>query len=376
VQKNLFGLTHPELREFILSLGEPGYRANQLFDWLYSKGASSFDEMSSFSKSLRARLGASATIDHIHLVDAQRSSRDGTTKLLFELSDGKRIESVLIPSEPADDDERGVPKRRRVTLCVSTQVGCPLDCAFCATATMGFERNLTVGEIVDQVFQAQRIAVERPPTSNLSQSNITNLVYMGMGEPLMNYENVMASAEIITPGLGIAPRRITISTAGWADRIKRMANEHRKMKLAVSLHSLDDDVRERLMPVNKKFPVDELVDAIEYYYRKIRRRVTYEYILFDGVNDSEEDLRRLVNLSRRIPSKVNVVPFHSIDFAAPRGWGASLKPTPSEKAERFVEALRAAHVTVMVRSNAGEDIDAACGQLAILSRELREVEYA
>jgi len=236
---------------------------------------------------------------------------------------------------------------------------------------MGFLRNLSAGEIIDQVFQARSIA----------QNRITNIVYMGMGEPLMNYENVMKSVEIITTGMGIAARRITVSTAGWADGIKRMADEGRKVKLAISLHTLDNRLRTQLMPINKKFDLETLTDTVQYYYRKVKQRVTYEYILFDGLNDGDQDLRRLIRLSSVVPCKINIVPFHSIEFtrfsdsagrAHTRGLSASLKPTPLQRAETFIQQLREAHSTVMVRSSAGEDIDAACGQLAILNPAMSE----
>lgn len=367
-KKNVKGLTLKELHEFVVSLDEPAFRARQLFDWLYTKEASSFDEMTSLSKSFRAKLQEIADIESLKLIKAQQSRVDGTTKFLFELSDGKRIESVLIPADPADDDGRK--RSKRLTLCVSTQVGCPLDCAFCATGTMGFLRNLSTGEILDQILQVRSVA----------QKRITNLVYMGMGEPLMNYENVMKSVEIITTSMGIAARRITISTAGWADAIKRMADEGRKVKLAVSLHTLDNRLRSQLMPINKKFNIEKLIDAVQYYYRKTKRRVTYEYILFDGLNDADQDVHRLIKLARLVPCKINIVPFHSIEFASSNGrnGGArpltvTLEPTPPERAEKFIERLREAHITVMVRSSAGEDIDAACGQLAILTPAMSEV---
>ena len=364
-KKNLKGLTLQELQDFVVALGESAFRGKQLFDWLYTREASSFETMTSLSKPFRLKLEQAATIEHLRLVESRQSPVDGTTKLLFELHDGKRIESVLIPSEPADGGE-GMQKRSRLTLCLSTQVGCPLDCAFCATGTMGLVRNLSVGEIIDQIIQARPVAHKR----------ITNLVYMGMGEPLMNYDNVMKSVEISTTGMGIAAQRITISTAGWAERIKQMADEGRKVKLAVSLHTLDDRLRTRLMPINKKFALDALIGAVEYYYRKTKRRVTYEYILFDGLNDTEEDLRRLIKLAKRIPCKVNIVPFHSIAFTYPEGFAASLKPTSPLRMEQFIRHLREAHITVMIRNSAGEDIDAACGQLAIVSASSPRLEYA
>ena len=351
-RKNLKGLTLKELREFVESLGEKKYRAGQLFSWIYAKGASSFDEMTDISKEFRSLLNQTAILDNLELVAKSVSPTDGTTKFLFKLHDGLRIESVLIPAE-----ENSPGAEKRLTLCLSTQVGCPLDCSFCATGTMGFSRNLTAGEIVDQVIQAQRHAHRR----------ITNLVYMGMGEPMLNYGEVMKSVEIITDdrSLNIGARHVTISTAGYADKIRQMADDHQKVKLALSLHSLDKEKRMQLMPITKKHSVDDVVQALEYYYRKTRRRPTFEYILFDGFNDTDEDIHRFVKLSKRIPCKVNIIPFHSIDFTQPTGFAAALKPTPLNRVEAFASALRQSNITVMIRSSAGEDIEAACGQLAV-----------
>ncbi len=354
---NLKGLTVAELEDFCVASGEQKYRGKQLFTWLYEKKAVSFDDMTTFSKSFREKLSSTASVDSLELVTTQRSHDDGTTKFLFELSDGKRIESVLIPpktafkSRDASDEE----EQKRLTLCVSTQVGCPLDCKFCATATMGFLRNLTPGEIVDQVMQAQAH----------SGKQITNLVYMGMGEPLLNYDNVMKSVEIITTGIKIAAKRITVSTAGWTPAIRRMADEQRKVKLAVSLHTLDASARSALMPINDKFDLDELIDAAGYYYSKTKIRVTFEYILFQDWNDRDEDIRRLVKLSKTVPSKVNIIPFHSIEFTNPKGLASTFHPTSAKRTDEFVRKLREHHLTVFVRSSAGEDIDAACGQLAV-----------
>ena len=363
-KQNIKGFTIAELEDFAHSIGEKKFRGKQLFDWLYTKEASSFAEMTSLSKQLREKLLSAASIDSIQLVASQTSREDGTTKFLFELHDGKRIESVLIPPRTAfkDSEAKGEEEQKRLTLCVSTQVGCPLDCKFCATASMGFLRNLTAGEIIDQVLQAKRI----------SGKKITNLVYMGMGEPMMNYDNVMASAEIITTGMGIGAKRITVSTAGWASKIRQMADENRKVKLAVSLHTLDDEARTGLMPINKKFNLRELLDAVAYYYRKTKQRVTFEYILFEGWNDRQEDAERLVKLAKNIPCKFNIIPFHAIAFIHPSGVSADLRPATLKRMEQFVDKLREAHVTVFVRSSAGEDIDAACGQLAVaVERERR-----
>jgi 23S rRNA (adenine2503-C2)-methyltransferase len=353
---NLKGLDLAELQSFAESLGERKYRGTQLYRWLYAKGAMSFAEMTDLSQEFRALLERSAVIQNLDVVTTSRSLQDDTTKFLFRLPDGRTIEGVLIPPEA---DSPGADKR--LTLCVSTQVGCPLDCKFCATGTMGFTRNLTAGEIVDQVLQAQRQSPRR----------ITNLVYMGMGEPMLNYENVMRSIDIITDdrGLNIGTRHITVSTAGYADKIRQMADENRKVKLALSLHSLDNEKRTRLMPITKKFSVSDLLDALDYYYRKTRRRPTFEYILFDGFNDTAADVRAFVKVSKRIPCKVNLIPFHSIAFTGSDGGGLKLRPTPRPQVEIFADALRRADITVMVRTSSGEDINAACGQLAVRNRD-------
>ena len=352
---NLLGLTRDELSDYAEAIGEPRYRGAQLFKWIYGKRVAEFARMSDIGKGCRGRLNDSATIAGVHLVNRQQSGKDGTTKLLFELADGAQVEIVLIPpasafagKEAAHEDEQ-----RRLTLCVSTQVGCPLDCAFCATATMGFKRNLTAGEIVDQILQA----------ANVSRRRITNVVFMGMGEPLMNYDNLMKAIEIITAGVGIAARHITVSTAGWADRIRQLADEGRRVKLAVSLHSADNDTRTSLMPVNRKFDLEYLLAALEYYYARTQQRITFEYIFFDGVNDSDAAVEQLVKVARRVPNKINVIPFHSIDFTSPRGFSSDLRP--SRRVGQIVDHLRAHNLSVFVRSSSGEDIAAACGQLAI-----------
>ncbi len=384
-QTNLKGLSQRELEEFALSLGEKPYRGRQLFDWIYNKHVSDFGAMTTMSSALRERLRAGATIDSIGLTGEKLSASDGTVKYLFELADGKKIESVLIPPRTAyrnpppspagggqgrtgmtgvADGPVGPPETgeepaeeaglKRHTLCVSTQVGCPLDCVFCATASMGFGRNLTAGEIVDQVLAVREI----------SGKKISNIVYMGMGEPLLNYEEVMKSVDIISSGLGIAARRITISTAGWVPGIRRMADDGRRVKLAVSLHSLDQESRAKLMPVTVKYPLEELLDATRDYTRRTGQRVTFEYILFRDWNDREEDLRALASLAGSMPCKVNIIPFHDIAFALP-GAGSGLRPSPPARIDEFAARLREKNLTVFVRSSAGEDINAACGQLAV-----------
>jgi 23S rRNA (adenine2503-C2)-methyltransferase len=312
--------------------------------------------MTNRRRSCRERREGAATLDGITLRTTRISERDGTRKFLFALRDRGSIESVLIPPALAFSGGSGVreDEQTRLTLCLSTQVGCPLDCQFCATATMGFMRNLTAGEIVDQFLQVRR-QTSRP---------ITNVVFMGMGEPLMNYEQVMKAVDILSAGMGVAARRITVSTAGWVSGIRRLADEGRKPKLAISLHSAVQETRAALMPVARKFPLTDLLSSIEQYYRRMRRRVTYEYIFFDGINDSAKELSALVKFSRRVPCKINVIPYHSIAFTGAGGLRARLKPSP--KAEELVDRLRRENLTVMVRSSAGEDIEGACGQLAVL----------
>lgn len=358
---NIFGYTLPELTQLFVDEGLERFRSEQVFYWLYNRAVGSFDEMTNLSKSLRQKLSETFSIQHPH-IEIEQQSEDGTRKFLLTLHDRLKIETVLIPSET---EEAGFPKR--LTLCVSTQVGCPLDCRFCATASMKLKRNLTPGEIV-----AQYLAIQKQ-----SERRITNMVYMGMGEPMLNYDNVMKSLDIMTheKTCSISSRHITISTAGIIDGIKRMADESRKAKLAISLHSADDHIRSMLMPINKRYNLDAISQAAEYYFRKTKRRVTYEYILFDGVNDTDEALKKLVTFVRRIPGKVNIIPFHAIGFAFPDGDTRELKSTPHRRFEEFVRKLRNRNVTVMVRSSSGKDINAACGQLAVKVERRHKQEY-
>lgn len=352
----LLGLLPTELEAVCADIGEPSYRAKQLFHWLYNKQVASFEAMTNLSQSLRTKLEQHATISPLSLRTVQHSE-DGTKKFLFALHDGREVESVLIPSEMRN--EKG--DNKRMTICVSTQVGCPLGCKFCATASLKLKRNLTAGEIVGQLLAVQQHASQK----------ITNLVFMGMGEPMLNYDNVMKAVDIMTHADAdlLSPRRITLSTSGLVDGIKRMADENRPIKLALSLHALTDGLRTDLMPINKKWNLRALGDALEYYYRKTRRIITYEYILFSGLNDTYQDAVRMAKLTRRVPSKVNVIPFHSIEFTHPEGISAQLRPTQPDEFEQFIQWLRSLDVTVMVRTSSGKDIHAACGQLALSHRD-------
>jgi 23S rRNA (adenine2503-C2)-methyltransferase len=362
-KRTLLGLTRDELADFAESIGEPRYRGHQIFLWLYGRRATTFDAMTDLGRALRNRLEIAASVGGISPLAQHASALDGTVKFLFALQDGLRIESVLIP--PASAFRSGALARedeqQRLTLCVSTQVGCPLDCKFCATGTMAFRRNLTAGEIVGQLLQAQ----------GSTGKKITNVVFMGMGEPLLNYDNVMKAVEIFSTGSGIAARRITVSTAGWVEGIRRMGIERRNSKLALSLHSAVEDTRRALMPVSAKYGLAELKNALEQYYRSTRQRVTYEFIFFDGVNDTPAEVRALMKFARSIPSKINVIPFHSIAFTGVGGYAAALRP--SRRVDEIVGELRSSNLTVMVRTSAGEDIHGACGQLVVMDARRRRI---
>ncbi len=348
----LKGLPISLLEQLVVDRGLKKYRAQQLYDALYVQRVSGIEQMAVLPTQVRGDLEEHYRYNSVTLKTVQQSG-DGTKKFLFELYDGRTIESVLIPSEMVEAD--GHPRRR--TLCISTQVGCNLGCVFCATATMKRARNLTSGEIVDQYLQAQ-LHSSRP---------ITNVVFMGMGEPMNNYDNVMRATEILNDQRTnmVAPRRTTLSTAGVVPGIIRMADEGRIIKLAVSLHATTQEKRLQLMPVAKKWTLDVLLDAIDYYYRKTRKSVTYEYIVFSGINDSLDDIRRLGRIARRIPTKINLIPFHDIDFTHPTGIAADLRPASPDRFQWFIDRLREEDVQVLVRSSSGLDIDAACGQLAL-----------
>ncbi len=350
--RELKGLTVPQLEALLIEHGQKKFRAQQVYDALYIQRVESIEGASTLPAELRQLLCSEYRTESVRL-KAQQVSADGTRKFLFELWDGRVIESVLIPSELVEPD--GHPRRR--TLCISTQVGCNLGCVFCATATLKLARNLTAGEIVDQFLLAQRHS-EKP---------ITNIVFMGMGEPMNNYDNVMQATSIFNDqrtGM-VAPRRTTLSTAGVIPGITRMADEGRIIKLAVSLHATTQRVREQLMPLARRWPLEALIAAIDDYYQKTRKSVTYEYIVFKGLNDSLDDVRRLGRLARRLPTKVNLIPFHEIDFTNPIGISAELEPASPDRFQWFIDRLREEDVQVLVRSSSGLDIEAACGQLAL-----------
>lgn len=349
---DFFGRTREELAE-LLRLEFPeeaAFRAAQMYEWLYLRRARAFEEMTNLPRTFQQRLEKKFTIPSL-ITEHISESEDGTKKFLFGLSDGRSIETVLIPSEM-----RGERTPRR-TLCVSTQVGCPLDCKFCATASLKLKRNLTTAEILLQIFEVERVTGE----------TVTNLVFMGMGEPMLNYENLVRALRIITDPKTemLGARRVTVSTSGIPDAIRNFANEGLNVKLALSLHATTNELRSQLMPINKRYPLEEVLAAMEGYYKITGRPVTYEYIVFDGLNDAPADAARLAKIARRVPSRVNIIPFHPIDFTHPTGFAAELRPAPKAAFDRFIALLKKSGVTALVRTSSGKDIEAACGQLAL-----------
>jgi 23S rRNA (adenine2503-C2)-methyltransferase len=321
--------------------------------------------MNNLPKEIRQELDNDCELKTLKYVTSEVSQSSGTKKYIFETSEGNLIESVVIPddNEPDPDESRFNQNRtnepkKRTTLCISTQVGCPLDCQFCATGLMGYKKNLTAGEIFDQYSLA---------ANDYGKDKITNIVYMGMGEPLLNFDSTVKSLQIFADELtkGISLKKITVSTAGIAPRITDLADTGLKVKIAFSLHSCFDEIRDIIMPINKKYPLKQNIDAIRYYARKTGTRITFEYIMLKDINDRDVDLNALKRLCSEIPSKVNVIPFNSLEHMKPTGFSAQLKSTPKEKIEKFVDELRNRNVTVTVRFTQGDDIAAACGQLAL-----------
>ncbi|MCD6098466.1 23S rRNA (adenine(2503)-C(2))-methyltransferase RlmN [bacterium] len=337
MKENLLGLTREEIERFVVSLGQKPFRGRQIMKWIYGKGVFDFDVMTDISVPLRDNLKEVACIEGIELAE-RVSSPDGSVKYAFRLSDGNIIESVLIFDAS------------RVTVCLSSQVGCPLGCLFCATGKVGFVRNLTSGEIVDQIIQIKK---------DIPGKRVTNLVFMGMGEPLLNYDNLVRALRVITSefGLSIGARHINVSTVGIPDRIRALADEGFRVKLAISLNATTNETRSRLMPINEKHPIEELLSAASYFARKSKRWVTFEYVLIRGINDSVEDASRLAGLIEDIPSKVNLIPYNPIE-------GVDLSRPSLEVVERFQRVLLDNHITATIRFSKGTAISAACGQLS------------
>ncbi|GAB5565378.1 MAG: 23S rRNA (adenine(2503)-C(2))-methyltransferase RlmN [Winogradskyella sp.] len=339
-KKDIRALTKEQLRDFFVKEGDKAFRGNQVYEWLWQKSAHSFEDMTNISLKTRQMLQENFVINHIKVDQMQRSS-DGTIKNAVRLHDDLIVESVLIPTPT------------RTTACVSSQVGCSLDCKFCATARLKRMRNLNPDEIYDQVVaidNESRLYHDRP---------LSNIVFMGMGEPLMNYNNVLKAIDKITSpeGLGMSPKRIVVSTSGVPKMIKKMADDEVKFKLAVSLHSAIDEVRTSIMPFNATFPLKDLREALEYWYAKTRNRITYEYVVWKGINDKQKDVDALVEFCKFAPSKVNLIEYNPID-------NGEFQQANPLALDIYVKTLEKNNITVTVRRRRGKDIDAACGQLA------------
>jgi len=357
-------LTESDLKKEFALQGEPAYRIAQVMDWVYVRRVTDWDAMTNLPRELRARLKEKFSLGGLELVRKQ-GARDTTQKFLWRLADHALIESVLIPANPA---LYGEPSDRH-TLCVSTQVGCAYGCKFCASGLDGWKRNLEPGEIVDQVLAVERWGAELAKGEKAAPAArlVSNLVIMGMGEPLANYDNLLKALTILNApwGGGIGARKITISTSGLAPQIRKLADEPLQFRLAISLHGATDKVREQIMPVNRKYPLRELTAACEYYQEKKGRLITFEYILIAGVNDSLDQVKPLAALARRLNAKVNLIPYNRVEGLP---WE---RPTEAVQ-EAFCAALEKAQVTATLRREKGHDIDAACGQLRLRTeRELK-----
>lgn len=346
----LLGMTREEIIAYLGAVGQPPFRGRQVHSWIYTREEDSFFAMSDLPKELRHQLDHQVKIS-FPMVVKNRVSRDGTRKMLLELDDKKRIESVLIPNNS---------EKTRYTICVSTQVGCPLECSFCATGQGGYQRNLHLYEILGQILVGERELKKKIKCSEEGRM-ITNVVFMGMGEPLANYDQVMASIRIINDfhGINIGQRHITLSTAGIPNKIRELANEGLQITLAVSLHAADDTTRSSLMPINRRHSLQDLMTAIDYYIEKTGRRVTFEYILIRGINDGERDAINLARLCRQRLVNVNLIPYNEVpglEFASP----------PPQSVQLFAARLQESGVNTIVRQEHGADIEAACGQLKAL----------
>ena len=343
--KDIRTLDSKELHDEVVAMGEKPFRAKQLEDWVWSKSAGSFEEMTSLSKNFREELAEKFSLKRIQLSE-QQIGRDGTVKCAFKVDTVKPgdlniIEGVLIPT------------KSRTTACISSQVGCSLACDFCATGRLKLMKNLTAAEMYDQVEMIATIARER------ERSNLSNIVYMGMGEPLLNYKHVLESVKRIcgTPGLGMSPRRITISTAGIAKAIKRLGDDEVKFNLALSLHAANDKKRSEIMAINDSNNLDSLAEALIYFHEKTGSRVTFEYIIFRDFNDCIEDAQELAVFCKNVPCKINIIEYNPID-------DGRFQQADSAKVDAFKDFLEERNLIVNVRRSRGKDIDAACGQLA------------
>ncbi len=335
---DLKNYTRDELIEVLHRIGEPRFRATQLFKWLYQKGVVDFFKMTDISKLSQRKFDATFSPESVK-IERAKTAQDGTTKYLFRLKDGLAVEGVLIPDPP------------RMTLCVSTQVGCKMGCAFCKTAKMGWIRDLTPGEIVDQVCQVKAWLGK--------QGKITNIVFMGMGEPFDNLEGTLKAIEILgsSEGLQFSRRRLTVSTCGLVDKLMELGERSKRFRLAVSLNAADDETRSKLMPINKKIPIGQLLRTCRAFSQRNRERVTFEYVLLKGVNDRLKDAKALAVLLRGLKAKVNLIPFNETE-------GIPFERPDESSIQTFQKVLLDAHYTAIIRDSRGDEISAACGQLA------------
>lgn len=345
MKTNLKQLSEEEMILFILKLGEKPYRAKQVINWIYKKHAASIDEMSDLSAVTREKIKEKAYISSLKLLDKKRA-KDGTSKFLFELEDGETIESVLIPNIHGEG---------KYTICISSQVGCALKCEFCMTGKLGFIRNLKSHEIIDQVLVLEKY-INADVKDKKDEQDITNIVLMGMGEPLNNFNEVNAALWKLTSLMGYSKRKITLSTAGIVPKIYELGETGPGVNLAISLNATTDEVRNRIMPVNKKYPIRELLDACREFTLSPRRRITFEYVMIDGLNDSDEDAKRLVKLLKGIRAKVNLIPYNASD-------DKSLKKPSGNRIHLFQKILLNARLPATIRQSKGSEISAACGQL-------------
>jgi 23S rRNA (adenine2503-C2)-methyltransferase len=355
-KESIYGVTLASLRECLVGWGQPAYRAAQILEWVYGKRVEGFAQMSSLPAPLRTLLGERFGFAPLEPVRVAGSD-DSTRKYLFRLGDGALIETVLIPASPALYGETS----DRRTLCVSTQVGCAYGCKFCASGLDGWSRNLTAGEIVAQIVRVEELSGER----------VSNLVFMGMGEPLANFQNLRTAIEILNApwGVEIGARRITISTSGLAPQIRLLAEWPMQVRLAVSLHGATDPVRERIMPVNKRYPLAELLGACEHFARLRKQRITFEYILIRGVNDRIEDAEALAGVARRVDAKVNCIPYNTVE-------GLPWERPEEARQREFMSVLKRGGVVATLRREKGHDIAAACGQLRRQTRAETETDAA
>ena len=332
---NLKGLDLNELRDFVVSIDEKPFRGDQIFSWLYNKSINSFDEMTNLSKELRDKLLERAQIDQLKLVVQRQSGQDQSIKYLFQLEDDSQIESVLMFDG------------NRATLCISTQVGCAIDCKFCATGVMGLNRHLTPGEILDQVLAVQK----------LNGTRVTNVVCMGMGEPFANYDNTLAAVGILNDddGVRLGARHMTISTVGLVPQILKLADEPYQINLAISLHAPNDKIRSATMPINRRYPIERIMRACRTYISKTNRRVSFEYVLLSGENDRPEHAEELGELLKGMLCHVNLIPVNATDAGYTR--------PPDGRIGKFRDILKRSGIAVTVRFEKGTDIDAGCGQL-------------